>query len=129
MPTFLLQASYSCGNFSDNFNLINRIVKRLISHLFIIRIHIENLKKVYPYGPSVSVLFELTIEHQCNDFADLLYKPNTSSEYVISQNNIRLGSKTPQKYFTCPLKQRLLIKKRVKANSKKINDGKRKPGG
>ncbi|KAH1083007.1 hypothetical protein J1N35_022768 [Gossypium stocksii] len=85
MNTWLPQASYPCGNFSDTSSFKFRRSKESIGHVFTVRIRtgIQNQMSFYPFVPhEISVLVELILGHMCYLLTNVPPQPNSSPDNV-----------------------------------------------
>ena len=85
MNTWLPQASYPCGNFSDTSSWIFLRPRGSIGHVFTVCIHTENQNGASssPCGPhEISVLIELTFGHLRYHLTDVPPQPNSPPDYV-----------------------------------------------
>ncbi|PHT28914.1 Regulator of rDNA transcription protein 15 [Capsicum baccatum] len=85
MNSWLLQASYPCGNFSDTSSFKFRRSKGSLGHAFTVRICTRNQNQTsfYPYVPQeISVLVELIIGHLRYLLTDVPPHPNSPPENV-----------------------------------------------
>jgi len=87
MNTWLLQASYPCGNFSGTSSLKLRGTKALIGHTFMVCIDTENQNQgdFYPFVLlEISVLHESPLGHLRNSLTDVLPQPNSAPDNVFN---------------------------------------------
>ncbi|CAN7087960.1 unnamed protein product [Brassica rapa subsp. narinosa] len=99
MNTWLPQASYPCGNFSDTSSFKFRRSKGSIGHAFTVRIRTENQNQTsfYPFVPhEISVLVELILGHLRYLLTDVPPQPNSPPDNVLRPDRpaeASLGSK------------------------------------
>jgi len=87
MNTWLLQASYPCGNFSGTSSLKLRGTKGLIGHTFMVCIHTENQNQgdLYPFVLlKISVLDESPLGHLHYLLTDVSPQPNSPPDNVFN---------------------------------------------
>ena len=85
MNAWLPQASYPCGNFSDNSCFKLGSSKGSIGHAFTVRIHTENQNQTSfcPFAPrEVSVLAELALGHLRYPLTDVPPQSNSPPDAV-----------------------------------------------
>ena len=95
LNSYLPQASYPCGNFSDTSSFKNRRPKGSIGHAFAVCIHTENQNQVSfsPFGlHEISVLIELTIGHLCYRLTDVPPQPNSPPDVVFNVDRYHQGN-------------------------------------
>jgi len=95
MNTWLLQASYFCGNFSGTSSLKFQGTKELIGHTFMVCIHTENQNQgdLYPFVLlEISVLDEFLLGHLHYLLTDVLLQPNSSPDNVFNPDQPVKGS-------------------------------------
>ncbi|KAK7285932.1 hypothetical protein RJT34_20724 [Clitoria ternatea] len=99
MNTWLPQASYPCGNFSDTSSFKFRRTKGSIGHAFTVRIRTgnQNQTSFYPFVPhEISVLVELILGHLRYLLTDVPPQPNSPPDNVFRPDQptkVSLGSK------------------------------------
>ncbi|CAN6998650.1 unnamed protein product [Brassica rapa subsp. trilocularis] len=99
MNSWLPQASYPCGNFSDTSSFKFRRSKGSIGHAFTVRIRTENQNQTsfYPFVPhEISVLVELILGHLRYLLTDVPPQPNSPPDNVLRPDRpaeASLGSK------------------------------------
>ncbi|KAK8544143.1 hypothetical protein V6N13_056584 [Hibiscus sabdariffa] len=99
MNTWLPQASYPCGNFSDTSSFKFRRSKGSIGHAFTVRIRTgnQNQTSFYPFVPhEISVLVELILGHLRYLLTDVPPQPNSPPDNVFRPDRpaeAGLGSK------------------------------------
>ena len=85
MNTWLPQASYPCGNFSDTSSFKSRKAKGSIGHAFTVCIRTENQNQMsfYPFVlHEISVLVELILGHLRCLLTDVPPQPNSPPDNV-----------------------------------------------
>uniref|UniRef100_A0A151UG01 Uncharacterized protein YLR162W-A family n=1 Tax=Cajanus cajan TaxID=3821 RepID=A0A151UG01_CAJCA len=95
MNTWLRQASYTCGNFSDTSSFKFRRTKGSIGHTFTVHIDIGNHNQTsfYPFVPhEISLLVELILGHLSYLLTDVSPQPNSSQSFSRGYGSILLTS-------------------------------------
>src|SRR5690606_10821361 len=122
MNSWLPQASYPCGNFSDTSSFKFRRSKGSIGHAFTVRIRTENQNQTsfYPFVPrEISVLVELVLGHLRYLLTDVPPQPNSPPDYVF---NLDRESRGPAERWTPG-------KREVDAGLRREGGGERRPRG
>ncbi|PHT27245.1 Regulator of rDNA transcription protein 15 [Capsicum baccatum] len=106
MNSWLPQASYPCGNFSDTSSFKFRRFKGSLGHAFTVRIRTgnKNQKSFYPsVRHDISFLVELILGHLRYLLTDVPPQPNTPPDNVLSTDRpadselaVRPGRKAPE---------------------------------
>ncbi|KAH7663408.1 hypothetical protein IHE45_14G052800 [Dioscorea alata] len=94
MNTWLPQASYPCGNFSDTSSFKSLRAKGSIGHAFTVRIRTgnQNQTSFYPFVPhEISVLVELILGHLRYLLTDVPPQPNSPPDNVFRTDRPRAG--------------------------------------
>ena len=102
--TWLPQASYPCGNFSDTSSFKFRRSKGSIGHAFTVRIRTgnQNQTSFYPFVPhEISVLVELILGHLRYLLTDVPPQPNSPPDNVFRPDRPASGPWF-QKEGRCP---------------------------
>ena len=93
LNSWLPQASYPCGNFSDTSSLKLLKSKGSIGHAFTVCIRTENQNQVsfYPFVlQEISVLFELTLGHLRYHLTDVPPQPNSPPDNVLNSDHTKV---------------------------------------